>query len=66
MSYKKDLEELIGIVNDPKTNLYEKIPWGTGQTSLREILLVADHTSYEIGEIVTLRRVFGYWDITHT
>lgn len=63
--YKKDLNELMRIVKDPKTNLYEKIPHGTGQTILREILLAADHTAYEIGELATMRRVFGHWDISH-
>ena len=63
--YKKDLKELIAMVKDPKTDLYSKIPHGSGQTIFREILLVADHTSYEIGEMATMRRVFGHWDITH-
>ncbi|MDP2931215.1 MAG: DinB family protein [Chloroflexota bacterium] len=63
--YRKDLNELMRIVSDPKTNLYEKIPHGTGQTILREILLVADHTAYQIGELATMRRVFGHWDISH-
>jgi hypothetical protein len=63
--YKRDLKELKLMVKDPKVDLYEKIPHGSGQTILREILLVADHTSYEIGEMATMRRVFGHWDITH-
>ena len=63
--YKKDLDELIKIIKDPKTKLFENIPWGNGETIFREVLLAADHTSYEIGEIATMRRVFGHWDITH-
>ena len=63
--YRKNLDELRRIVKDPKTNLYAKIPHGTGQTILREILLVADHTAYEIGELATMRRVYGHWDINH-
>ena len=63
--YKKDLEELVKIVEDPKTDLYAKIPWGTGQIILREILLVADHTAYEIGEMATARRAFKHWEVEH-
>lgn len=63
--YRRDLEKLKAIVKNPRTDLYAKIPYGTGQTILREILLVADHTAYEIGELATMRRVFGHWDINH-
>lgn len=63
--YRRDLKKLKSIVSDPKTDLYAKIPQGTGQTILREILLVADHTAYEIGEMATMRRVYGHWDINH-
>ena len=36
-------------------------PRGTGQTYLREVLLVADHTSYHVGQLVMLRRLLGAW-----
>ncbi|KKQ45668.1 MAG: hypothetical protein US63_C0012G0003 [Candidatus Moranbacteria bacterium GW2011_GWC2_37_8] len=63
--YKQDLEILKKIITNPQTNLYEKIPHGSGQTVFREILLIVDHTSYQLGELATMRRVFGHWDITH-
>jgi hypothetical protein len=63
--YKADLKKLIAIVQDTKTDLYSDIPHGSGQTIFREILLVCDHTSYEIGEMATMRRVYGHWDINH-
>lgn len=63
--YKKDLEELKKIIENPQTNLFEKIPHGNGQTIFREILLIADHTAYQLGELATMRRVFGHWDIAH-
>lgn len=61
MSYNKDLRKLKKIVKDPKTNLYKKIPWGEGQDILREILVVADHTAYHIGELGILRQIVGTW-----
>ncbi|MCA1629245.1 MAG: DinB family protein [Acidobacteria bacterium] len=49
----KALEELIA---DPAADLYARIPHGTGQTLLREALLVADHNSYHLGVLVVLKR----------
>lgn len=59
--FKHDSKELQKIVSTPKTDLYKKIPHGTGQTILREILLVADHSSYHLGELVVIRRTLGIW-----
>src|SRR5579872_2122301 len=40
-SFQKDLESMVKLVTDSKTNLAAKIPHGSGQTILREALLVA-------------------------
>jgi hypothetical protein len=58
---KKDLADMQKLVEDPKTDLYAKIPHGTGQNILRESLLVADHNSYHIGQLLLLRRLLGAW-----
>jgi hypothetical protein len=42
-------------------DLFALIPHGTGQTFLRELLLVADHNAYHIGELVVVRRLLGAW-----
>jgi len=42
-------------------DLVAKIPHGSGQTYLREVLLVADHNAYHVGELVLLRRLLGNW-----
>jgi DinB superfamily len=57
-----DLNAMEDLVNDPKTDLFGKIPWGDGQTILREVLLVADHNAYHIAQIVDVRRLLGAWD----
>ena len=59
--FKKDLKAMQDLVAGPKTDLYAKIPWGEGQTVLREALLVADHNAYHLGQLVTLRRLLGAW-----
>ncbi len=47
---------MIALVQVPETDLFARIPWGDGQTILREALLAADHTSYHLGQAVLLRR----------
>ena len=43
------------------TDLFARIPHGSGQTYLRELLLVADHNAYHVGQLVALRRRLGAW-----
>jgi hypothetical protein len=58
---KQDLKALQELVEDPKTDLWAKIPWGDGQTILREALLVADHNAYHVGQMLDVRRLLGAW-----
>lgn len=59
--FRQDLKAMQDLVADPKTDLFAKIPWGTGQTILREAMLVADHNAYHVGQIVTVRQALGAW-----
>jgi hypothetical protein len=58
---KKDIRELEKMLKDPDVDIYAKIPWGEGQTILREILLAGDHTSYHVGQLIMLRKQLGAW-----
>jgi uncharacterized damage-inducible protein DinB len=60
-AYRRDRKALQRLTANLKIDLFSAIPHGTGQTYLREILLVADHNAYHIGQIVTLRRLLGIW-----
>lgn len=60
--FHADLARIEKLVADPESDLFARIPWGDGQTLLREALLVADHNAYHVGELVTLRRALGAWD----
>jgi hypothetical protein len=64
-SFQADMQVLQALVRDPQTDLYATIPHGTGQTMLREILLVADHNAYHIGEFAIMRQVMGTWGAGH-
>jgi hypothetical protein len=60
-AFRADLRAMMDLVADPKTDLFAPIPQGQGQTVLREALLVADHNSYHIGQLITVRRLLGAW-----
>jgi hypothetical protein len=59
--YRRDCEAFKALVRNPATDLHAPIPHGSGQTILREALLVADHNAYHVGQIVIVRRLLGIW-----
>jgi hypothetical protein len=52
-----DLKQMEELVANPATDLFAKIPHGSGQTILREALLVADHNAYHLGALVVMNRI---------
>ena len=60
-AFRADLEGMEQLVADPATDLLARIPHGDGQTVLREALMLADHNSYHLGQLVLLRRQLGAW-----
>jgi DinB superfamily len=60
-SFQDDLNGMKKLVSDPKTDLFAKIPWGDGQTILHEALLIADHNSHHLGQLIDIRRLLGIW-----
>jgi hypothetical protein len=59
--FRADWKAMAKLVADGKKNLFARIPHGSGQTLLREALLVADHNAYHLGQLVLLRRLLGAW-----
>jgi hypothetical protein len=59
--FRADWKAMAKLVADKKKNLFARIPHGTGQTLMREALLVADHNAYHTGQLVLLRRLLGAW-----
>ena len=55
--FQSDLREMLALLADTKHDLLAALPHGTGQTLLREALLVADHNSYHLGQLVFLRKM---------
>jgi hypothetical protein len=60
-AYVRDRDALKQLARNPRTDLTATIPHGTGQTYSRELLLVADHTAYHVGQIILVRRLLGIW-----
>lgn len=60
--FKADREKLKQLANDARVDLFALVPTGKGQqTYLRAILLVVDHNSYHLGQLVAVRRALGIW-----
>jgi hypothetical protein len=64
-TFVADDQTLQALAENPATDLYARITHGTGQTILRELLLVADHNAYHIGEFAIARQMMGTWDKDH-
>ena len=62
-AFRRDREAVKQLVADPNVDLFAKVPHGTGQTYLREALLVADHNAYHLGQLVTVRRLLDTWPV---
>ena len=60
-AFRRDLATLKRLAADRRIDLFARIPHGSGQTYLRELLLVADHNAYHVGQVVALRRALGQW-----
>lgn len=61
VGFKNDLKALINLVQDLDIDLTSKIHHTKDHTYLREILLVADHNAYHLGQIVLTRKMLGDW-----
>jgi hypothetical protein len=60
-AFVADLNAMRTLVSDASTDLFVPIAHGDGQTILREALLVADHNSYHLAQLVLTRRLLGAW-----
>ena len=55
--FRDDLEQMKKLLKkSTEEELYKRIPHGDGQTLLREVLIVADHNSYHLGQLMYLRK----------
>ena len=57
-AFQKDLRDLCAMVRDPGEDLFQPRAGGQGYLA-RAALLVVDHNSYHIGQLVDLRMLLG-------
>jgi hypothetical protein len=60
-AFRKDREGLRQLALDKSVDLTARIPHGSGQTYMREIVLAADHTAYHVGQLILVRQMLGIW-----
>lgn len=58
---RESLEGMRTLITDTKRDLLAPISGGSGQTLLREALLIADHNAYHLGQLVLVRKALGAW-----
>ena len=60
-AYRADRRAFQRLARNARVDLFANIPHGTGQTYLRELLLVADHNAHHVAQIIDIRRALGIW-----
>ena len=54
-----DLDEVVSLANNISIDLTSLVPHGEGRTYLRQVLLVADHNSYHLGQFIQVKKALG-------
>ena len=60
-AFFSDLDEACSLARDRSRDLTARIPHGEGRTYLRQVLLIADHNAYHLGQIVEVRKALRDW-----
>ena len=59
IGFERDLNSAVTLTQEAP--LTAPIPHGEGRTYLRQLLLIADHNAYHLGQIVNVRKMLGQW-----
>jgi hypothetical protein len=57
--FRQDFEQVQNLIRDPETDFFAPIPHAPDYILFRQILLIADHNAYHLGELITLRQVLA-------
>lgn len=60
-AFRADQGAIIELVRHESSDLLSQTPQNNGKTILREVLMLADHNAYHLGELVLLRLLLGAW-----
>jgi hypothetical protein len=59
---KAERNSFIKLIENAGDDLFTPFEHGTGQSLLKEALVLADHNSYHCGEIIVIRRLLNAWN----
>ncbi|MBV8817875.1 MAG: DinB family protein [Acidobacteriaceae bacterium] len=57
--YESHIRDFQALLSDSERDLLQPYPEGSGKPLLRNVLVIADHNSYHIGQLMYLRRTLG-------
>lgn len=60
--FLSDQKEMISIINNPETDLFEIYANGSGHDLFREVMVLCDHNAYHVGQIVLIRKIRNLWN----
>ena len=60
-AFRRDRKALAALVKDESRDLLAPIQHAGGKSLLRDVLVIADHNAYHIGQFIQLRRILGAW-----
>lgn len=58
-AYFSERAEMAELITNPANDLTKPIPHGEGQTLLREVLLIIEHTAYHTGQMLVILRLLS-------
>lgn len=61
-AFHRDHKAMEDLIRQTGHDLTEPLDHGSGQTLFREVLLIVDHNSYHIAQIIQVRRLLGKWN----
>ena len=56
-TFRKEAQEMEDLISNPNQDLFKPVEGGSGQTLLREALVLAAHNSYHLGQLVLLKKM---------
>ena len=60
-AFQGDLQVMQELVMNPEIDLFAVFPWSEHAHLVREVLILADHNAYHLGQLVEVRRALGAW-----
>ena len=60
-AFRADQKALAGVIGNSIVDLFGKTRPGADGILLDDLLMIADHNAYHLGELILLRRLLGAW-----